>query len=205
MDRSEISSSLVRGRIIAIVRATGATEAVELGRVLIEAGMPAVEVALTTPDGIRAIADLADSAPTDRLIGAGTVLDAESARLAVLAGARFLVAPVVVAEVVRVAHRYGAAAIPGAATPTEVLTALETGADLVKLFPAAQLGIGYLEAIKTAIPQAALVPTGGVDADNARTWLDAGAAAVGVGGALTQGGPAEVHKRAREILAAVAT
>lgn len=202
MERSEIAASLIRGRIIAIVRAPTGREAVATGQSLMEAGMPAVEVALTTPGGIEAVAALAE-ASSGCLVGAGTVLDSASARLAVLAGARFLVSPALSAEVMRTAHRYGVAVVPGAATPTEVIATLEAGADLTKLFPASELGVGYLKAIRAAIPQAALVPTGGVDATNARSWLEAGAVAVGVGGALTRGSESEVQARAKELLEAV--
>jgi 2-dehydro-3-deoxyphosphogluconate aldolase / (4S)-4-hydroxy-2-oxoglutarate aldolase len=205
MERSEVVAALVRGRAIGVIRSASASEAITVGRALITAGMPAVEVALTTPDGLDAVRALAADAPEPCLVGAGTVLDADSARLAVVAGARFLVAPSLAPEMVRTAHRYGAAALPGAATPSEVVAALEAGADLVKLFPAAQLGVGYLQAVLAAIPQAPLVPTGGVDAGNARAWLDAGAVAVGVGGNLTAGGADGARARVEALLHAVST
>lgn len=203
MERWEIVAALVRGRAIGVVRSSSASDAVAIGRALVTAGMPAVEVALTTPDGLDAVRALAADAPETCMVGAGTVLDATSARLAVLAGARFLVAPSLAPQMVSTAHRYGAVAIPGAATPTEVIAALEAGADLVKLFPAAQLGVGYLQAVLAAVPQAPLVPTGGVDASNARTWLDAGAVAVGVGGGLTAGGVGGAKARVGELLDAM--
>jgi 2-dehydro-3-deoxyphosphogluconate aldolase / (4S)-4-hydroxy-2-oxoglutarate aldolase len=197
--RPERVDRLVEGRVIAIIRASNADEAVSMGKALIDANMPAIEVSLTTPDGLKAVAELTAAASTGQLIGAGTVLDSETARLAVLAGAQFLVSPAVSAPVIRTAHRYGAAALPGAATPTEVLNALEAGADLVKFFPAAPLGLAYMKAILAAIPQAPLVPTGGVDASNARSWLEAGAVAVAVGGALTVGDPTEITDRVRQL------
>jgi 2-dehydro-3-deoxyphosphogluconate aldolase / (4S)-4-hydroxy-2-oxoglutarate aldolase len=201
--RPERVDRLVEGRVIAIIRASNADEAVSMGKALIDANMPAIEVSLTTPDGLKAVAELTAAASTGQLIGAGTVLDSETARLAVLAGAQFLVSPAVSAPVIRTAHRYGAAALPGAATPTEVLNALEAGADLVKFFPAAPLGLAYMKAILAAIPQAPLVPTGGVDASNARSWLEAGAVAVAVGGALTVGDPTEITDRVRQLSAEV--
>jgi 2-dehydro-3-deoxyphosphogluconate aldolase / (4S)-4-hydroxy-2-oxoglutarate aldolase len=199
MKRSERVNRLVEGRVIAIIRASNADDAVSMGKALIDANMPAIEVSLTTPDGLKAVAELTAAATTGQLIGAGTVLDPESARLAVLAGAQFLVSPTVSTPVIRTAHRYGAAALPGAATPTEVLTALEAGADLVKFFPAVPLGPAYMKAMLAAIPQAPFVPTGGVDASNARSWLEAGAVAVAVGGALTVGDPTEIMDRARQL------
>ena len=120
------------------------------------------------------------------LLGAGTVLDAETARLAILAGARFIVSPTFSARVVELCHRYDVVAMPGAYTPTELVTAWEAGADLVKVFPAGGLGPGYLADLRGPLPQLRLVPTGGVTAENAGAFLAAGAVAVGVGGALVE-------------------
>lgn len=203
MHRCDIAAALKQGRVIGIVRTSDAGAAVTLGRALLAAGLPAVEVALTTPDGIDAVRTLASEASEGTLVGAGTVLDGETARAAIRAGAKFLVAPGLAPGMVRAAQRYGVAALPGAATATEVTAALEAGADLVKLFPAASYGIGHLRALHAALPQAPLVPTGGVGPEDAAEWLSAGAAAVGVGGSLTRGGPSQAGTQARRLLEAI--
>lgn len=200
--RWEASARIARRRLIAIVRHAETAVAEQVGDAVVEAGLDVLEVPLTTPDALGAIERLAGRHP-GALIGAGTVLDATSARLAILAGARFLVSPSLDAEVLATGHRYGAAVLPGVQTPTEVVRALEAGADLIKLFPADGHAPGYLRAVRAALPQAPLVPTGGIDATNARAWLDAGAVALGVGGSLTRA-PAGAGAAAAALLAAVA-
>lgn len=200
--RWEISAAIAAERIVAVVRADSADAAVKIGTTLIDAGIRVVEVALTTPDGVEAVRELASARGTGdgRIVGAGTVLDASSARLAVLAGARFLVSPTLVADVVEMGHRYSAAVIPGAHTPTEIEQALSSGADMVKLFPASALSIGYLQAVRAALPQAPIVPTGGMSAADVADWREAGAVAVGVGGSLTSGDRQSMTERAHELL-----
>lgn len=200
--RWETSARIAQRRLVAIVRADDAAVAEQVGDDVIEAGLDVLEVPLTTPDALGAIERLSRRHP-GALIGAGTVLDATSARLAVLAGARFLVSPSLSRDVIETGHRYGAAVLPGVQTPTEVVAALEAGADLIKLFPADEHTPGYIRAIRAALPQAALVPTGGIGAGNAAEWLAAGAVAVGVGGALTRE-PARAGELAAALLAAVA-
>ena len=172
-----------------------------------EGGVTVLEVAFTTPDAASAIRQLSEEAAglaEAPLLGAGTVLNAGQAAAAVAAGARFLVSPGLVPEVLACARDLRVAALPGAATVTEILRALEAGADLVKIFPAEVLGVEFLKAVRTVLPEAPLVPTGGVSAANAGEWLAAGAVAVGVGGWLTGGTPAQVRQRARELVRAVA-
>lgn len=170
--RWEASARIAQRRVVAIVRADAAAVAEQVGDAVIEAGLDVLEVPLTTPDALGAIERLSRRHP-GALIGAGTVLDAASARLAILAGARFLVSPSLTLDVIATGHRYGVAVLPGVQTPTEVVAALEAGADLIKLFPADEHAPGYVRAIRAALPQAPLVPTGGVDASNAATWLAA--------------------------------
>jgi 2-dehydro-3-deoxyphosphogluconate aldolase / (4S)-4-hydroxy-2-oxoglutarate aldolase len=196
-------AAIAEARCIAIVRASSADEAISVGAALAEAGIAVVEVAFTTPNAATAVASLCSAYPAVT-VGAGTVLDASAAYSAVEAGARFLVSPVVAEEVLRAGHRYGAAVIPGACTPTEIQAAMELGADAVKLFPASAFGTGYLRAVATALPQVPFVPTGGVTVENARSWLDAGAVAVGMGGGLTSGTPAQIRDRAARLLAELA-
>jgi len=201
VNRWTVMSRLAARRVVAIVRATSSQQALEVGSACIDAGLDVIEVSLTTPGALEAIAALAKR-HEDAVLGAGTVLDAASGRLAILAGARFLVAPNGSEEVVRCAHRYGAAVIPGAATPTEVMRMLEAGADAVKIFPARNWSPSSLHDLLVAVPHAPLVPTGGVNIASIPEWLAAGAVAVGVGGELTSVPPEALADRARQVLTA---
>lgn len=201
MHHWEVTTAIAEAKVVGIIRTGDAAEAVRAARAVAAGGIKVLEVALTTRDGLDAIKQLRDD---DVLLGAGTVLDAATARLACLAGARFLVTPAVLPEVIETGHAYGVPVLPGAATPTEILTALRAGADLVKVFPAAQLGPGFVRAVRAALPQAPLVPTGGVDAGNAAEWLAAGAVAVGCGGALTKGSADDMTTAAAALRDAVA-
>jgi 2-dehydro-3-deoxyphosphogluconate aldolase/(4S)-4-hydroxy-2-oxoglutarate aldolase len=196
----ETVSAIAAAKVVAIIRSATAEHAVRVGAEIIGAGLPVVEVSLTTPGGLDAIRSLSE-VEDGRLIGAGTVLDETTARLAILAGAKFLVCPTVVPEVIATGNRYGVPVLPGAQTPTEIVRALELGAALVKLFPAAHLGPDYLRGVRAALPQVGFVPTGGVDAGNAADWLAAGAVALGVGGALTADPVADNVKALREAVA----
>lgn len=193
--------AIERLRVVAIVRAASAEEAVEAGELLVAAGLTVVEVALTTPGAADAIAELA-RIEDGRVVGAGTVLDAAQAREVASAGARFLVSPGLDAGVVSEAARLGLVSMPGAATATEVMDARRLGADFVKLFPAATYGPEHLRALRVVFPDVAFVPTGGVGPTNAAAWFAAGASAIGVGSALTAGGPEEARRRALELLSA---
>ena len=151
---------------------------------LADGGVRALEVTMTVPRAIDLIGELAPTMPPGFLLGAGTVLDAETARLAIMAGAQFVVSPVFRPELITICHRYDVAAMPGCFTPTEILTAWEAGADVVKVFPATALGPGVFKDIRGPLPQIRMMPTGGVTLDNAGEWIAAGAVAVGVGSAL---------------------
>jgi 2-dehydro-3-deoxyphosphogluconate aldolase/(4S)-4-hydroxy-2-oxoglutarate aldolase len=170
--------------VIAVVRLDDCAQLEPVVDALAAGDVRAVELTMTTPGALDALARLAAARGERLVIGAGSVLDAETARLAILAGARFVVAPTFKAAVVEMCHRYDVAAVPGALTPTEILTAWEGGADLVKLFPASAFGPGYLKELRGPLPQLRLVPTGGISADTAGAFVEAGAFAVGVGGAL---------------------
>lgn len=186
-------------------------EAARLTRVvhaLAQGGVRAIEVTMTMPGAVEALAALV-SAGEDLVIGAGTVLDTETARLAILSGARFVVSPTFRRGLVEMCHRYDVVAMPGAYTPTEIQVAEEAGADLIKLFPASGLGPGYLRDLRGPLPHLRLVPTGGVTADNVGAFLQAGAIAVGVGGALVErdavvrGDYARLTEQARRLTTAV--
>ncbi|OTF01186.1 bifunctional 4-hydroxy-2-oxoglutarate aldolase/2-dehydro-3-deoxy-phosphogluconate aldolase [Halorubrum sp. SD683] len=169
--------------VIAILRGVGVEEAPAVADAVTDGGVTALEVTADTPDVTAAIEAVAERVD-DAAVGVGTVLDAETARAAQLAGAEFVVTPTVNREVIRTANRYGTPIAAGAYTPTEAIEAFEAGADFVKLFPAKTGGPAHVAALGGPLSQVPLVPTGGVTADDAGAYVEAGAAAVGVGGAI---------------------
>ena len=181
--------------MVAILRCA---EPARVGAEVIEGGVDVVEVPLGVPGALSAISSLVARFPS-ALVGAGTVMTAANARAAVDAGARFLLSPVLRPDVIEAAHAAGVAAVPGAFTPTEIDACMRAGADLVKLFPTDRLAPADLRVLLAALPDAKLLPTGGISSANAAEWLAAGAVAVGVGGALTR-----APERAPELLAALA-
>ncbi len=186
MDRYEIIQSLKEGGIIAIVRAEADVDTLlETVAAVARGGVRCIEITMTSPGALECIARATERFTSDEvLIGVGSVLDAETARHALLAGAQYLVCPVTVETVIRMGHRYGKPVLPGAFTPTEIFQAWEYGGDLIKVFPATLGGLDYIKAVRAPMPQIPLVPTGGVDAGNLRSFFEAGAAAVGVGSNL---------------------
>ncbi|HEY8793867.1 MAG TPA: bifunctional 4-hydroxy-2-oxoglutarate aldolase/2-dehydro-3-deoxy-phosphogluconate aldolase [Gemmatimonadaceae bacterium] len=171
--------------IIPVIRAESADAALAVVEALVEAGLTVAEVTMTVPGAIDVIASVAKRFADQVLVGAGTVMDAETARRAVDAGAEFIVTPCLVPEVIDAARRADVAVLPGALTPTEVFEAFQKGGDMVKVFPAQNVGgAAYLRALRGPFPEIPLVPTGGVTLDNVREMFDAGAAAVGVGSEL---------------------
>ena len=172
--------------IISVIRAESSTELFQVASALKEGGIKVVEVTMTTPDALEVIKEISGRFKEEILIGVGTVLDPETARAAILAGAEFIVCPTLNKEVITLAHRYSKVVIPGAFTPTEILTAWEVGADLVKVFPAGVGGPSYIKSLKGPLPQIPLVPTGGVDLDNVASFIEVGAFAVGVGSSLVK-------------------
>lgn len=170
--------------VVAVIRLREPEKLRAVVDALAEGGVRALEVTMTVPRAIEMIGELAPALPPGFLLGAGTILDAETARLAILAGARFVVGPVFRPEVISLCHRYDVAAMPGCFTPTEILSAWEAGADVVKVFPATALGPGFFKDVRGPLPQVKMMPTGGVSLDNAGDWIKAGAVAVGVGTAL---------------------
>ena len=177
-------ATLCQSRIIAIIRATDAAELMHVVAALSAGGVSVIEVTMTTPNALRVIAEAVKEFGTRAVIGAGTVLDATTARMVIEAGGQLVVTPVVKPEVIEMCRRYSAICIPGAMTPTEMLTAWEAGADMVKLFPASQFGPGYITAVKAPLPQLEIVATGGIELANAQEYLKAGSAAIGVGSPL---------------------
>jgi 2-dehydro-3-deoxyphosphogluconate aldolase/(4S)-4-hydroxy-2-oxoglutarate aldolase len=186
MSRDTILKRVLDGGIVAVVRAESGESLVKVVRALAEGGVTAAEITFTVPDAIDVIRQVRKEIGDAVVLGAGTVLDTETARVALLAGAEYIVSPTVNVEVIRLCRRYDKAIMPGAFTPTEVLTAWEAGADVVKIFPADLGGPAYLKALRGPLPQVRVMPTGGVDLNTAESFLKAGACCLGVGGSLVE-------------------
>ncbi len=188
--------------LVAVVRAHDPDGLVEVVSALADGGVTVAEVTFTVPDAPAVIREAKHRLGSRVLLGAGTVLDPETARVAILAGAEFVVSPVVNLDVIRLCKRYSVPVLPGAYTPTEILTAWEAGADIVKVFPADGLGPAYFKALRAPLPQVKLMPTGGVDLTTVSAFLRAGAACLGVGSQLVE--PAAVAARNFERLTSLA-
>jgi 2-dehydro-3-deoxyphosphogluconate aldolase/(4S)-4-hydroxy-2-oxoglutarate aldolase len=180
----EILNRLIDGKIVAVVRLGSAEALVNVAAALKAGGISTIEFTMSAPGVLEMISQAASHFGGDVLLGAGTVLDPETARAVILAGAEFIVTPTLNPATIELCRRYGKPVVPGALTPTEIQTAWEAGADLVKVFPASVMGPDYLKAVLAPLPQLRLVPTGGVSADNAADYIKAGATALGVGGKL---------------------
>jgi 2-dehydro-3-deoxyphosphogluconate aldolase/(4S)-4-hydroxy-2-oxoglutarate aldolase len=172
--------------IVAIVRAADPGPLVEVVKALADGGVTVTEVTLTVPNALDVIREAKRQLGDRVLLGAGTVLDPETARAALLTGAEFIVAPSINLDVIKLCRRYDKLVMPGAFTPTEVVTAWEAGADVVKIFPADVVGPAYFKALRGPLPQVKLMPTGGVDLTTAADFLKAGAVCLGVGGQLVE-------------------
>nr|WP_330381831.1 bifunctional 2-keto-4-hydroxyglutarate aldolase/2-keto-3-deoxy-6-phosphogluconate aldolase [Defluviitalea phaphyphila] len=174
--------------IVAVVRAENEEKAEKIARACIEGGIPAIEVTFTVPNAHKVIESLKSKFTKDELIvGAGTVLDSETARVAILSGAEYIVSPGFDLETAKLCNRYQVPYMPGCMTITEMIHAMEAGADVIKVFPGSAFGPDIIKAIKGPLPQAVLMPTGGVSLDNVDQWIKNGCIAVGVGGKLTAG------------------
>ncbi len=188
MDKEQVIQKITDVGIVAVVRAESTDEAMRIADACIEGGVAAIELTFTVPRAHRVIEDLAKKyTPEQLILGAGTVMDPETARVAILSGAEYIVSPYMNLETVKLCNRYRVPCMPGAMTIKEVVEAMEAGADIVKIFPGEAFGPKILKAIKGPIPYAKMMPTGGVSVDNVGEWIKAGAVAVGAGGALTAG------------------
>jgi 2-dehydro-3-deoxyphosphogluconate aldolase/(4S)-4-hydroxy-2-oxoglutarate aldolase len=185
MEKRDVFNRIISEGLVPVVRVSSAQEAIDVAEAIKEGGVSLIEITMSVQGAIEVIKELTQKYKDKIIMGAGTVLDPETGRAALLAGAQFLVSPTLNLDLIHLAHRYSAVVIPGTMTPTEVLTAWNAGADLVKVFPAAQLGgPEYIKALRGPLPQILLVPTGGVNLQNAGAFIRAGAAALGAGGEL---------------------
>ena len=208
----EKTLSFIQGvGIVPVVRTSSAEAAIAAVQAIYNGGIRAAEITMTVPNAIRALEKTADAFGDRIVLGAGTVLDAETARACMLAGAEFIVSPSLKLETIEIARRYSKAVIPGALTPTEVITAWEAGADIVKVFPCGNVGgAKYIKALKAPLPQIELIPTGGVNLETAGDFLKAGACAIAVGAelvdakAIKEGRLDVIEEKARQYLAVVA-
>jgi 2-dehydro-3-deoxyphosphogluconate aldolase/(4S)-4-hydroxy-2-oxoglutarate aldolase len=184
MGHSEDLERIVHSGVVAIVRLEVEVPLLTVADAISRGGIDVIEVTMTTPGALDELREASHNLGDRVLLGAGTVLDSETARAAILAGARFIVSPALSKGVIETCHRYSIVSIPGAYSPTEILAAWQFGADLVKVFPAGNLGPQYIKDVLAPLPQVRLVPTGGVSLGNVHAFIEAGAAAVGVGGNL---------------------
>ncbi|HEY4379711.1 MAG TPA: bifunctional 4-hydroxy-2-oxoglutarate aldolase/2-dehydro-3-deoxy-phosphogluconate aldolase [Acidobacteriaceae bacterium] len=209
MQKADVLKQCREIGLVPVLRAESEQQALALASAIAAGGVTVLEVTMTVPGAIRVMRRLAEERP-DILIGAGTVLDPETARMCILEGAQFVVSPALNIKTIEMCHRYGVAVLPGALTPTEIVTAWEAGADVVKVFPASALGgAKYLKSVKAPLPQVEMIPTGGVSQATAAEFLEAGAFALGVGAdlvnpkAIAEGHPETITENAQKYLAIV--
>ncbi|MGB2901785.1 MAG: bifunctional 4-hydroxy-2-oxoglutarate aldolase/2-dehydro-3-deoxy-phosphogluconate aldolase [Candidatus Acidiferrum sp.] len=210
MDKQKVRDRIIEIGIVPVVRASSPGEAHVAADAVCQGGIPIVEITMTVPGAVDVIRELVKNCASDVLIGAGTVLNPEAAQRCLDAGAQFLVSPGLNLKTVELAVREGKLIMAGALTPTEVITAWDAGADFVKIFPCGQVGgAKYIKALKGPLPQIPLVPTGGVNLNTAAEFIEAGAAALGIGGELVQADalksnkPEIIVENARKFLAIV--
>ena len=206
MQKAEVLKQCREIGLVPVLRAESEDQALALASAVAAGGVTVMEVTMTVPGAMRVMRKLTEQRP-DMLIGAGTVLDPETARACILEGAQFVVSPALNVKTIELCHRYGVAVLPGALTPTEIVTAWEAGADVVKVFPASALGgAKYLKSVKAPLPQVEMIPTGGVSQATAQEFLEAGAFALGVGAdlvdpkAIAKGTPETITENARKYL-----
>lgn len=210
MRRDDVLGRMFESKLVAVLRSSDADLLASAAKALVDGGISVLEVTFTVPGALGVLGHLREELGERAILGAGTVLDPETARAAILAGAEFIVGPTLRREVVGLCRRYATAVLPGAFTPTEILAAWEAGADVVKVFPADVGGPDYLRSIHGPLPQIPLMPTGGIDKTNVAAFLRAGAVCVGLGSALldkkalAEGNLSAIRAAAEEYVAAVA-
>lgn len=210
MNKQELITRVRSIGLVPVVRASSAEEAITVIDAIKAGGVPVLEITMTVPRAISVIEHVADRYGNAVIVGAGTVMDAETARTCILAGAQFIVSPSLNLDTIKMCHRYSIAVLPGALTPTEVVTAWQAGADIVKIFPCGAVGgAKYLRALKAPLPQVEMIPTGGVSLTTAADFIQAGACALGVGAdlvdlkAIRNGEAEKVTETARAYVTAI--
>lgn len=208
MDKEKVLAKLTDAGLVAVVRANNAEEAIKISDACLEGGCPSIELTFTVPGAHKVIEELAKRYPGgEMLLGAGTVLDSETARMAILSGANYIVSPGFNLETAKLCNRYRMPYMAGCMTITEVITAMEAGVDIVKIFPADLFGPKIIKDIRGPLPHAKMMPTGGVDVSNVHEWIKAGAVAVGAGSSLTAGAKtgdyAKITATAKEFIAKI--
>jgi 2-dehydro-3-deoxyphosphogluconate aldolase/(4S)-4-hydroxy-2-oxoglutarate aldolase len=204
----QVLSRITDSGLVAIVRTNSPASAGHIVEACAQGGATVIEITFTVPGATDVIEELAKRYPANQIaLGAGTVLDPETARIAILAGAQFIVSPSLSVDTARLCNRYQIPYLPGAGTIREIVEAMEAGADIIKIFPGETLGPAFVRAAKAPLPQASLMPTGGVSIDNAAEWIAAGSVALGVGGNLTAGAKTgdfkSITELARRFIAAI--
>ena len=188
MSRQELVTRIKDNGLVAVVRAESAEKAYRIVDACIEGGVAGIEITFTVPGAHKIIEDLASKYTSgDIILGAGTVLDPETARIAILSGAQYIVSPNVNLDTIKLCNRYQVPSMPGAMTIKEILEAMEAGADIIKIFPGNLFGPAIIKSVMGPLPQAPMMPTGGVSIETVKDWIEAGAVAVGAGSSLTNG------------------
>ena len=207
MDKREVIQKIVEIGLVPVIRASSEDEAMRVIDAILKGGIPVLEITMTVPGAMKVMETVAERYSGDALIGAGTVLDAETARMCILSGAKFVISPALNLETIQLCKRYSITVMPGALTPTEVVTAWQAGADFVKVFPCSAMGgASYIKGLKAPLPQIELVPTGGVNLKTAADFIKAGSSALGVGAdlvdvkAIRAGEASVVTERARQFI-----
>ncbi|MBC8590168.1 bifunctional 2-keto-4-hydroxyglutarate aldolase/2-keto-3-deoxy-6-phosphogluconate aldolase [Wansuia hejianensis] len=203
MRKHEILQRIEDVGVVAVVRAENSEKAKKIALACMEGGIDSIEITFTVPGAHKVIESLTEEFGDKLLVGAGTVLDSETARTAILSGAKYIVSPGFDLDTAKLCNRYQIPYMPGCMTITEMITAMEAGADIIKVFPGSAFGPSFIKAIKGPLPQAVLMPTGGVSIDNVDQWIKNGCIAVGVGGNLTKGSSEDMTKAAKEFVAKV--
>jgi 2-dehydro-3-deoxyphosphogluconate aldolase/(4S)-4-hydroxy-2-oxoglutarate aldolase len=201
MKKFEVLKKIKDVGVVAVIRGENIEEAITTSKACIEGGIPAVEVTYTVPGATEVIKELKNSIPSEKLlVGAGSVLDSETARIAILAGAEYVVSPAFDLETAKLCNRYQIPYMPGCMTITEMITAMEAGCDIIKMFPGSAFGPSFVKAAKAPLPQVNIMPTGGVSLENVDQWIKNGVIAVGVGGQLTSGSFDEIVAKSKEFV-----
>lgn len=207
MKKSEVIAKIIEIGVVPVVRANSADEAMRAIEAIKEGGVPILEITMTVPGAVKVIEQVADKYGDEVVLGAGTVLDPETARACILAGATFVVSPALNLKTIELCQRYSVPICPGALTPTEVVTAWQAGADFVKVFPCSAMGgASYIKGLKAPLPQIELIPTGGVNLNTAADFIKAGSSALGIGAdlvdlkALREGNAAKITESAKQFV-----